>query len=90
MKKFEDFSADERRKIAEFIYSWEHEILIKPDALDCLSIMRSHELIDLATHIDLRNRINNGHYSPVEEIVEILFSTIDEDSGKRIMKEYYS
>jgi hypothetical protein len=90
MKKFEDFTKEERYNLAEFVYSWEQDVLIKPDALKCLVILKKHELIDSDELSVLTENVNLNIFGVSEEIIDILFTKIEEESGKLIMKEYYS
>ena len=43
--KFEDFTLKERSVMAEFVYSYDNDIMIKSDALDLLVIMFSKNMI---------------------------------------------
>ena len=44
--KFKDFTPNERNIIAEFVYSYDADILIKDDALKLLDIMYEKKMID--------------------------------------------
>lgn len=90
MKRFEDFTSEERHTLAEFVYSWEQDILIKPDALDCLKVISNHKLIEIEQYIQLKSLVEKGDEKVSGSIIDILFSEIEEDSGKRIMNEYFN
>ncbi len=86
--KFEDFTLKERNVMAEFVYSYDNDIMIKSDALDLLVIMFSKNMIDETDFEILKDRVNKND-SVLEDIIEILFTTIEESEGKKIMNEYF-
>jgi hypothetical protein len=58
--------------------------------LKCLVILKKHELIDSDELSVLTENVNLNIFGVSEEIIDILFTKIEEESGKLIMKEYYS
>jgi hypothetical protein len=87
--KFEDFSPEQRNVIGEFVYSWENEVLIKSDAKELVQLFLSKKLIEKEHAEELHQKIDNNK-EVVEEIIEILFISIEEIEGKKIMTEYFS
>ena len=87
--KFEDFSPKQRNVIGEFVYSWENEVLIKSDAKELVQLFLSKKLIEKEHAEELHQKIDNNK-EVVEEIIEILFISIEEIEGKKIMTEYFS
>jgi hypothetical protein len=86
--KFEDFTQEERTIIAEFVYSYDNDIMIKPDALDLVNVFLKKEMVDSEHAEDLRNRINKNDFV-LEEMIEILFTSVEEEEGRKIMQEYF-
>ena len=86
--KFEDFTKEQRAIIGEFVYSYDNDILIKPDALDLVDVFIEKDFIDEEEAIILRDKINNN-IPCLEEMIEILFTSVEEEEGKKIMKEYF-
>lgn len=86
--KFKDFTPNERNIIAEFVYSYDADILIKDDALKLLDIMYEKKMIDKEDFETFKIRVNKNE--PVlDDIIEILFSIVEENEGKKIMNEYF-
>jgi hypothetical protein len=46
------------------------------------------ELIEQDHAVDLREKILNNHLV-LEEMIEILFTSVEEEEGKKIMNEYF-
>lgn len=86
--KFEDFTQEERTIIAEFVYSYDSDILIKNDALKLVDLFIKKELIDNSHAEDLRYKINNN-LLVIDDLIEILFTSVEEEEGKKIMNEYF-
>jgi hypothetical protein len=86
--KFEDFTKEERNVIAEFVYSYDSDILIKSDALDLVDLFIKKELVDNPHGEELRNKINNN-LLVIDDLIEILFTSVEEEEGKKIMNEYF-
>ena len=86
--KFEDFTQEERTIIAEFVYSYDNDILIKPDALDLVDVFVKYEFVDKEHGEDLIIKINKSDFV-LEEMIEILFTSVEEEEGKKIMNEYF-
>ena len=86
--KFTDFNQEQRTTIAEFVYSFDNDILIKADALKLVDVFIEKELIEQDHAVDLREKILNNHLV-LNEMIEILFTSIEEVEGKKIMDEYF-
>jgi hypothetical protein len=86
--KFEDFTQEERTIIAEFVYSYDNDILIKTDALDLVNVFVKYEFVDKEHGEDLITKINKSDFV-LEEMIEILFTSVEEEEGKKIMNEYF-
>jgi hypothetical protein len=86
--KFEDFTQEERTIIAEFVYSYDNDILIKTDALYLVNVFVKKEFVDEQHAEDLRYKIENNQLV-LEEMIEILFTSVEQEEGKKIMDEYF-
>ena len=86
--KFENFTQEQRTIIAEFVYSYDSDILTKADALKLVDVFIEKELIEQDHAVDLREKILNNHLV-LEEMIEILFTSVEEEEGKKIMNEYF-
>ena len=86
--KFEDFTQEERTIIAEFVYSYDSDILIKTDALYLVNLFVKKEFVDESYAEELRYKIENNQLV-LEEMIEILFTCVEEVEGKKIMNEYF-
>lgn len=86
--KFEDFTQEERTIIAEFVYSYDNEVLIKADALELVDVFLKKKLIDEPHAVDLKERINKNTFV-LEEMTEILFTSLEYEEGVKIMNEYF-
>ena len=86
--KFEDFTKQQRNVIAEFVYSNETEILIKSDIRKLVEVFLDKNLIDNQHSEALNEKIENN-VPVVEELSEILLTSIEENEGKKIMDEYF-
>jgi hypothetical protein len=86
--KFTDFNQEQRTTIADFVYSFDNDILIKADALKLVDVFIEKELIEQDHAVDLREKILNNHLV-LDELIEILFTSIEEVEGKKIMDEYF-
>lgn len=87
--KFDDFTQKERNIIAEFVYGYDYDILIKAEAHLLVNLFVEKKLIDSNHAEDLRTHIDIDGFV-LDEMIEILFTSIDEKEGKKIMDEYFS
>jgi hypothetical protein len=87
--KFEDFTPEERYIIAEFVYAYDSDTMIKSEALKLVDIFKSKEILDEEKGNEFIEKILNNHYI-LEELIETLFTAIPEEEGKKIMQEYFS
>jgi hypothetical protein len=86
--KFDDFNKRERTIIAEFVYCYDTDILIKTDALNVIDVMYDRQMIDSEHEKELKEKVSKNH-SVLEELIDILFSSIEEEEGKKIMNEFF-
>jgi hypothetical protein len=86
--KFEDFTAEQREVIAEFVYSYYQDIMIKSDAEKLVQVFTVKDMIDKQHATELNEKIKNNEMV-LEELIEILFTSVEEAEGKKIMNEYF-
>ena len=86
--KFEDFTKEERLVIAEFVYSYDTDILIKSDAISLVDLFIDKSFVDSQHASQLKDNINNN-VPVLEEMIEILFTCVEEKEGQNIMNEYF-
>ena len=87
--KFEDFTKEERYTIAEYVYSYESDILISSDATELVKLMAKKEWINSSQASIINTKIENKKGFIAEEIMEILFHNVPDEEGKKIMDEYF-
>lgn len=87
--KFEDFTKEERYVIAEYVYSYNSEILIKSDAKSLIDLMLKKEMILKEIAIHLSEKVESQDFYVADEIISVLSLFIDGDEGMKIMNEYY-
>ena len=85
--QFNDFTKEQREIIAEYVFSFENDILISTDALKLVDLLESKSMIDIEHAKEIRLSIKEKTFDS-EELIDILFSSIDEESGQQIMNEY--
>ena len=86
--KFNDFNHKERTIIAEFVYCYDTDILINTDAINLIDVMLDKEMIDSEHGKELRDKVSKNH-SVLEELINILFTSVEEEEGKKIMNEFF-
>lgn len=79
---------EDRNDIAEFIYSYEADVLIKSDAERLLAVLIKHNLIvgKEGWVIDVNNNANNVS----GRLYAILTQKLSSDVAGSIMEEYYT
>ncbi len=82
------FNRDDRTTIAEFIFSYETDILIKSDALDLIDVLDNHYLITNEEYLNFTKSITSGTCD-IHELNMIVLNKIGDSTIKLIMKEYY-
>ncbi len=73
----------DRYAIAEYVYSYNSDVLIKSDAITLIDVLYKHKLIDNPE--EWKNRVDDVS----GELYVILAVVIPENVGKAIMNEYY-
>jgi len=86
--KFEDFTKEERTAIAEFVLAYDNDVFIKSDAEKMISIFFAKEMIYSEDSACLSRQLKDNE-NILEELIEILFSSVDVSVGKQIMDEYH-
>ncbi len=82
-----DFTKNERNAIAEFVFSFQTDVLIVSDATDLVDVLANHEFI---TDKDNWNkRISDKDSGVCNELIKIIEEKISKEQGKSIMDEYY-
>lgn len=79
----------EKYIIAEFIYSYQNDILIKSDAIELVNVLVKHELISKNRASKLIERVNENAKGIAFALFKIVKHVIDQSMLNLIMKEYY-
>jgi hypothetical protein len=82
-----DFTKEERETIAEFVYSYKQDILIKSDATRLIDVLAKYKIIenDLAWH----EKVKNKGEGVATDLLALVSKHIPNEQGEAIMKEYY-
>ncbi len=83
------FNRDERTIIAEFIFGYNCDTLIKSEGLDLIKVLHKYELISDNKNYSLRKSINNNDSGIGDLLYHVLLQKIDCYATDAIMKEYY-
>lgn len=84
-----DFSKEDRNTIAEYIYSYNQDILIVSDAKDVLDVLKKHELVDSDSYNHLIQKIDDKSDGISSLILNIIGEKVSKRQGLAIMNEYY-
>jgi len=87
-----DFTEKDRFAIAEFVYSYNSDILIKGDAQDLIDVLERHNLVSEemgVTYEQLRKNASNNSNGVGEQLMLITSNVISEKQGLAIMDDYY-
>lgn len=82
-----DFTKDERNIIAEFVFSFQTDVLIVSDAQKLVDVLAKHELI--TDKENWHKRIADKDPAVCSELLGIVGQKIPDDQGDAIMNEYY-
>jgi hypothetical protein len=63
--------------------------MIKSDAEKLVDVFLNKEMVDKEHAQELKDKIQNKEFV-LEELIEILFSSVEEEEGKKIMAEYFT
>lgn len=83
------FNKDERTIIAEFIFAYQGDTLMKSEGLDMIKVLKKYELIDKLQHNRLELGINKNSKGIGDTLYHTLLQRIDCYATEAIMKEYY-
>lgn len=82
-----EFTKDERNSIAEFVFSFQADVLIISDATRLVDVLAAHELLN--DKESWRKRITAQDPNVCRELFDIIGQKIPSNKGKEIMDEYY-
>lgn len=85
-----NFTKEERNTIAEFVYSYQQDILIVSDAKNVLDVLNTHKIIDIDQYIELKKGVEEKTPGVTHAIANSIFGTISKEQGGEIMAEYYA
>lgn len=88
MNKIE-LNQSDKNVLAEYIYSYKSDILIKSDAIQLVELLYKHNLIDKLRVILLQNAINHQSIGITEELLQLIHINFPKEQLEEIMKEYY-
>ena len=88
-KKVIEFTKDERDVIAEYVYSYEQDILIVSDAERLLGVLKNRNVLTDDEHETLKYRIENKSDGITKDLMRLLYDKISEEQGVLIMDEYF-
>lgn len=86
--KIIDFTKKERFIIAEYVYSYQQDILIVSDAIKLLEVLKSHNLMSDDEHETLKYRIDNKSDGITDDLMKLLESKVSKEQGISIIDEY--
>jgi len=89
MLVFDSFTKEERTIIGEFVFSYEHNILIKDDTNKLITLLLDKKIIDTEEYNNYRKNIKEDSNSISEEIMVTLLNAVNHVEGKKIMDEYF-
>lgn len=84
-----DFTKKERFIIAEYVYSYERDILIINDAKKLLEVLKNHNLITDDEYETLKYKIDNKSDDLTNDLLNLLESKVSKEQGVSIMDEYF-
>ena len=82
-----DLKESDRTAIAEFIFSYQTDILIKSDALTLIDVLDKHKLIEEPEK--WKEQVNNQAETIGLRLMLLIEKVIPAPTGKAIMDEYY-
>jgi hypothetical protein len=81
------FNKEERTAIAEFVFSYQNDVLIKSDAVEVVGVLRDHSLIENPDK--WLDDISNQSRGIGSRLLTLIGSVIENKDGEAIMDEYY-
>jgi hypothetical protein len=82
-----DLTESDRTAIAEFIFSYQTDVLIKQDALTVIDVLDKHKLIEEPEK--WKDQVNNQSETISLRLMLLIEKVIPAPTGKAIMDEYY-
>lgn len=82
-----NFSPNEQKCIAEFMFAYQCNILIKSEAINVLSVFKKHNFI--CNYNEMIKRVETQDINIVEDINKILIEKISIHDAKEIMNKYF-
>lgn len=83
------FNEKERTIIAEFIFAYQGDTLIKSEGLDMIKVLKKYELINEIEYNRLESGTNNNDLGIGDMLYRTLIGRIDSYAIEAIMKEYF-
>ncbi len=82
------FNEKERHIIAEFIFSYQTDVLMKSDGLDLIDVLNNHDLITDSEYNNIHVEIINNTCD-IHKLARLLSDKINHSIINKIMSEYY-
>lgn len=83
------FNKDERTIIAEFIFAYQGETLIKTEGLDLIKVLYKYDLINESENYRLETGIKKNDLGIGDTLYHTLLQKIDCYATEAIMREYF-
>lgn len=90
LKTFEELSERDRYVIAEFVYSFETDILVKSDAVNLINVLSQHECVSQDQAKVLVSRAMFLDFAIVDDLMTLLEENFSNETMKQIMNNYFS
>jgi len=84
-----ELSKEERNTIAEFIFSYHEDILIKSDAISLIDLLKKHELIKPVIASIVKDKVEQQDKGIALRLLTTLPKLIPQKQLDQIMNEYY-
>lgn len=87
MSKKIDFTKDDKYAIAEYVFSYQSDVLIKSDAIAVIDVFEKHGLI---TEVDdWKDAVEHNRGNVSTKLADLVENSISNEQGTEIMDEYY-
>lgn len=84
-----NFTKKERYIIAEYIYSYNTDLLIIQDAYNVLELLNKYQIFKDGMYNNLLKQVENKKAGIADKIYKIVSSIISQKQGDEIMNEYF-